>query len=138
MTTAKFSDILEGYEFCDFGDGMGAQAFISLERGTVHLVAEDMDLDEAPPVDLDTGSYLALPDKAELRLGKSLALQFTEAHLPDELPTVLGYFRQRGAYSRFKRLLQDKGALEAWFAFEAAETEARLRAWSADNGIHPA
>jgi hypothetical protein len=136
MTTAKFSDILEGYEFCDVGDGMGAQAFISLDRGTVHLVADELQEFEAPPDDLDNERYLALPAKAELRLGRPLALQFTEDHLPGDLPTVLGFFRQRGAYSRFKRLLHDREVIDAWHAFEAAETAARLRAWCADNGIH--
>lgn len=69
MTTAKFSDILDGYEFCAFGDLMETQAFVSLERGTVHIVSGDMALDEEPPEDIDDGPYLAFPDRSELGRG---------------------------------------------------------------------
>ena len=89
MTTAKFSEILNGYESCAFGDLMDTQAFLSLERGTVHIVSGDMELDEEPPEDFETGPYLALPDKSELQLGKSLAIEFTEEHLPNEVAPEL-------------------------------------------------
>jgi hypothetical protein len=135
MTTAKFSDILDGYEFCAFGDLMNTQAFLSLERGTVHIVSGDMELDEEPPEDLEAGPYLALPDQAELRLGKRLAIDFTEEHLPGDVSAVLGFFRKRGAYGSFKELLQRKGQLEAWFAYEKSAKESRLRQWCEDNGI---
>lgn len=135
MTTAKFSEILDGYEFCAFGDLMETQAFLSLERGTVHIVSGDMELDEEPPEDIETGPYLALPDKAELQLGKSLAIEFTEEHLPNDVSTVLGFFRKRGAYGNFKALLERKDQLEAWFAYEAAAKESRLRQWCKENGI---
>ncbi len=135
MTTAKFSEILDGYEFCAFGDLMNTQAFLSLERGTVHVVSGDMELDEEPPEDLEFGPYLVLPDKAELQLGKSLAIEFTEEHLPGDVSTVLSFFRKRGAYSNFKELLQRKGQLEAWFAYETAAKESRLRQWCTENDI---
>jgi hypothetical protein len=99
MTTAKFSDILDGYEFCAFGDLMETQAFVSLERGTVHIVSGDMELDEESPDDIDDGPYLALPDKSELGLGRDLVIEFIEEHLPEDVHTVVGFFRKRGAYS---------------------------------------
>lgn len=135
MTTAKFSEILDGYEFCAFGDLMDTQAFVSLERGTVHIISGDLDLDEEPPDDLETGPYLALPDKSELRLGRQLAIEFSEEHLPDDSSTVLGFFRNRGAYGKFKGFLESKGQLQAWFDYEKAATQSRLREWCADNGI---
>jgi hypothetical protein len=136
MITAKFSEILDGYEFCTFGDLMDTQAFISLERGTIHIVSGDMELDEEPPEDLETGPYLQLPGKSELRLGKNLAIEFVEEQLPNDVSTVLGFFHKRGAYSNFKQHLENKGKLEAWFAYEKAEKENRLRTWCADNGIN--
>jgi hypothetical protein len=135
MTTAKFSEILDGYEFCAFGDPMDPQAVLSLERGTVHIVSGDMGLDEEPPEDIETGPYLALPDKAELQLGKNLAIEFTEEYLPNDVSTVLGFFQKRGAYGNFKGLLEHRGQLEAWFAYERTAKESRLRQWCADNGI---
>jgi hypothetical protein len=135
MTTAKFSEILDGYEFCAFGELMDTQAFLSLERGTVHIVSGDLELDEEPPEDIETGPYLALPDKTELQLGKNLAIEFTEEHLPNDVSTVLGFFRKSGAYGNFKELLERRGQLEAWFAYEKAVKESRLRQWCADNDI---
>ncbi|WP_290872261.1 hypothetical protein [Aquabacterium sp.] len=135
MTKAKFSEILDGYEFCAFGDLMDTQAFLSLERGTVHIVSGDMELDEEPPEDIDGGPYLSLPDKSELKLGKNLAIEFAEEHLPNDLSTVLGFFHKSCAYGNFKALLERKGQLEAWFAYEKAAKESRLRQWCAENDI---
>jgi hypothetical protein len=129
MTRAKFSDLLDAYEFCNFGDLMETQAFLSLERGTVHIVSGEMELDEEPPEDLESGPYLALPDKHELDLGAGLAIAFVEAQLPADFGTVVGYFKRPGAYVRFKGLLEQRGLLQAWFDQEKSETEARLRAW---------
>ena len=135
MTTAKFSEILDGYEFCAFGDLMEAQAFISLERGTVHIVSNDTELDEEPPDDIETGPYLAIPDKAELGLGRNLAIEFSEEHMPNDVSIVLGFFRKRGAYSNFKEFLDRKGKLQDWLDYEKNAKESRLRHWCIENGI---
>lgn len=135
MTTVKFSDILDGYEFCAFGALMEAQAFLSLERGTVHIVSGDIPLDEELPEDIASGPYLALPDKSELGLGRGLAIEFAEEHLPGDVHTIVGFFRKRGAYGNFKSLLERKGLLQAWFDYENSATESRLREWCVNNGI---
>jgi hypothetical protein len=135
MTAAKFSEILDGYEFCAFGDLMDTQAFLSLERGTVHIISGDIELDDEPPEDIDFGPYLALPDKSELRLGRDLVIEFAEEKLPESLHTIAGFFKKRGAYSNFKRFLEQKGQLQAWFDYEKTEKEYRLRKWCIDNGI---
>ncbi|WP_172202688.1 hypothetical protein [Niveibacterium sp. COAC-50] len=135
MTKTKFSDVLEAYEFCaasSFGD---AEAFISLERGTVHIVSSDYELDEEPPVDLESGPYLAIPDKLELGLGSTLAIKFAAAHLPMDVDTVAEYFRKPGAYGKFKVFLERKGLLQAWYDHEASTKETRLRDWCAANAI---
>ena len=64
MTVAKFTEVLDGFEFGAFGAMPTNQAFISLERGTVHFVSSELELEEDAPEDLDSGDYLALPDKA--------------------------------------------------------------------------
>lgn len=136
MTTAKFSEVLDAYDMCSFGGGVvDTQAYISLERGTVHVVTGDPGLDEDVPEDIESGPYLALPDKAELGLGRELVMEFVEQHLPDERHTVSGFFSRRGAYGNFKDLLDRKDKLQAWFDFEESEKESRLREWCADNGI---
>lgn len=135
MTIAKFSEILDGYEFCAFGDLMDTQAFLSLERGTVHITSGDMELDEEPPEDIDDGPYPALPDKSELGLGRELAIEFAEEQFPEAVHTIVGFFKKLGAYSNFKNLLERNGRLEAWFDYEKSAKESRLRQWCVDNGI---
>lgn len=134
--TAKFSDILDGFEFSTFGDAMElVRALVSMERGSVHLVSSGGEFDEPLPPDIDSGPYLALPDKAELGLGRELAIEFAQERLPEDAAVVLGFFRQRGAYVKFKDLLECRAQLQAWYDFEAAATESRLRAWCAAHGI---
>ncbi len=60
---------------------------------------------------------------------------FVEEALPDEWNRVAEMFRRKGAYGRFKPLLQDRGALERWYAFEAAATERALKDWCELNDI---
>ena len=135
MTTAKFSEILDGYEFCALADLMDTQAFVSLERGTVHIVSGDLELDQELPEDIETGPYLALPGKRELDLGWDLAMEFSEKYLQNDAETVRSFFRRRGAYARFKEFLECRGQLAAWFEFERSATESRLRQWCGDHGI---
>lgn len=135
MTTAKFSEILDGYEFCALADLMDTQAFVSLERGTVHIVSSDLELEEELPDDIETGPYLALPGKRELDLGRELVMEFAEKYLSSSAETVRGLFHRRGAYGRFKEFLDRRGQLDAWFEFERSATESRLRQWCADHGI---
>lgn len=54
---------------------------------------------------------------------------------PPLFARVGGIFHRKGAYSRFKELLSAEGRLEDWYAFEAAETDAALRAWCRENDI---
>jgi len=135
MVTAKFSEVLDGYEFHSSGALMEAQAFINLEKGTVHIVSGDLGLSEVAPEDLKTGLYIELPTQAELRLGRSLAIEFAETHMPGDVSAVLDFFNRRGAYSKFKSLVERKGQLQAWFDFEAEAKESRLREWCASRGI---
>ena len=135
MTVAKFTEVLDGFDFGAFGAMATNQAFISLERGTVHFVSSELELEEDATEDLDSGDYLALPDKAALGLGRELVMEFVQEQLPDDVDTVRGFFSKRGAYRRFKDFLERRGRIQAWYDYESAATEARLRAWCAEHGI---
>ena len=67
MTVAKFAEVLDGFEFGAFGAMLTNQAFISLERGTVHFVSSELELEEETPEDLDSGN--TLPCRTRRRLG---------------------------------------------------------------------
>jgi hypothetical protein len=95
-----------------------------------------MELDDALPEDIEDGSiYVAVPNKHDLNLGKYLALTFAEERLADSYQTVANIFHQRGAYGKFKDLLEQKGLLQTWYDFEAKATEAALREWAAEEGL---
>ncbi|MCI0561830.1 MAG: hypothetical protein MN733_25365 [Nitrososphaera sp.] len=87
-------------------------------------------LEEKVPDNLETSDrYIAVPHKNDLNLGRNLALSFVEQELPDDYNTVAGFFRNRGAYRRFKDLLESSGVLEKWYMFEASAMETALREW---------
>ena len=58
---------------------------------------------------------ILLPTKQELELGKSLALNFANETINDLSNEVYSIFSSKGAYSRFKTLLERKGLLEQWY-----------------------
>ncbi|MGH8602631.1 MAG: hypothetical protein ACREXR_07595, partial [Gammaproteobacteria bacterium] len=88
------------------------------------------------PDNLETSDrYIAVPHKNDLNLGRKLALSFVEQKLPDDYNTVAGFFRNRGAYSRFKDLLESRGVLEKWYLFEASAMETALREWCQENSV---
>jgi hypothetical protein len=68
-------------------------------------------------------------------LGRRLALNFVERELPDDINTVVGSFRRRGAYARFNDLLHARGLLDRWYDFESRATDEALLAWCGENGI---
>lgn len=55
--------------------------------------------------------------------------------LPNPVREIEDCFRRRGAYGRFKAILERAGCLEKWYRFEAAATEKALREWCAENGL---
>jgi hypothetical protein len=70
-----------------------------------------------------------------LDLGRELALSFVEQELPNDYDRAEGFFYSKGAYGRFKTLLESRGVMEKWYAFEARATEAKLREWCHEHGV---
>ncbi len=131
----KFEDLLAAYEWVSSSPN-DSEAFVSRATGNVHWSSGTMELDDELPEDIEDGSiYVAVPNKHDLNLGKSLALSFAEEQLTDSYQTIANFFRQRGAYRRFKDFLERKGCLEAWYDYEAKATELALREWAAEEGL---
>lgn len=132
-----FDDLLAGF------DWVGAAPFensalVSRATGLVHWVSTSGALDDEDelPDDIDDGAaYVAVPSKQDLQLGKSLALDFAREAMPDAFDQVCAIFSRRGAYARFKDLLDRHGLLDAWHAHEARHVEAALREWAAGHGL---
>ena len=136
MVTVAYEEISSAFEFVGSAAPMEHSAYISLDTGKIYWVSQLASMDEEVPDDLDTSDrYLAVPHKTELDLGKHLALRFAAQELPDSRERVSGIFRRKGAYGRFKQLLEDKDILENWYKFEAEAAENALREWCAANDI---
>ena len=132
----KFDDLLSAYAWVSSSSPPENEAFVSRATGNIHWSSSMIDLDEELPDDIEDGSiYVPVPHKYDLNLGKNLALTFAEEQLADSYGTVSNLFRQRGAYGKFKDLLERKDRLEAWYEYEAHATEIALREWAAEQGL---
>lgn len=127
----KFKELFEAFDLSD----ERMQVRVNLLTGQTHLLSDYDQLEDLPDDIDDDKKYFQLPDKKELGLGKPLALLFASEHMPDDLDRVRDYFRSRGAYARFKDLIDIRGKREAWFAFETEAQRRALRAWCEANEI---
>jgi hypothetical protein len=136
MVLVKYEDLTMAFDFVSSGAPMENEAYISLDTGAVSWSVDSDSGDDQVPEDLgESERYLEIPHKNDLDLGKNLVFRFIAAEMPSLFARVEGIFRRKGAYSRFKELLSAEGLLEDWYAFEAAETDAALRAWCRENDI---
>lgn len=130
-----YSDLENAFMFVSMSSPYEHYAYLNKETGKFYYVSELGDSDELPD-DLDENDkYISIPHKNDLDLGRNLVLDFVTASLPDQLETVRGFFSSKGAYARFKDLLEYKGQLEVWYDFENKATEKALQNWCRENHI---
>jgi hypothetical protein len=130
------SELRDAFEFVSASDMDEHSAFISIDTGKIYWVSDALESEEDNPDDLETSDrYIAVPHKRELDLGRHLALSFVRRELPNDYETVVGFFRRKGAYSRFKALLHSRSALERWYEYEDRVSEEALLRWCEENGI---
>jgi hypothetical protein len=137
MVAVKYDDLSLAFEFVSAAPGWEHHAYISLDTGRVYWTSElDPFEEEKLPEDLESSDrYIAVPHKKELDLGVQLALQFAAEKMPNHYQQAEGFFRRRGAYARFKELLESEGMLDAWYKFEAEAEETAIREWCDENGV---
>lgn len=133
--TINFDDIEHAYMFVSSAPMYTNSAYISNETGQVYYVSGMGDSDELPEDIYESDQYVEIPHKNELDLGKSLVLEFISNNLPSEIDRIYSYFRKKGAYSKLKNFLEDKGLLEQWYAFEEEKTKQALVDWCQENNI---
>jgi len=136
QTPVKLDALEDALLFVGGGSGYGNTAWVCRETGKVLWHSDEFDDFEPLPEDIDDEDrYVPVPGKRELDLGKPLPLEFTRTHLPDCYEQVREIFSHRGAYARFKNLLERHQSLDAWHQWETEQTRQALRTWCADNGI---
>ena len=131
----SFDDIEGAFFFVSMDQMFIHNAYLCKETGQIFYTSEIGDSDELPEDIDDSEKYIAIPHKNELDLGKALVFEFTSTYLPEELDTVHEIFRHKGAYSRYKDLLERKGALEDWYNFENERQDQALKEWCRENNI---
>jgi len=136
VAVVNFSALIDAFHFVSVGGGFDNRAYVDLDTGIIYLVSSEIEIEQDLPEDLEESErYLAVPDRNELDLGQQLVMTFVQRKLPNDVQQVAGFFRRKGAYSRLKVLLADRGLLDPWYAFELGETQAALREWCQENGI---
>lgn len=132
----KLADLEDALMWVSSGDMFDNAAWLCRATGEVLWCGGDTDEPEPLPEDIDDEDrYLAIPDKHDLGLGKPLVLDFARTHLPESFDHVREIFSHRGAYARFKDLLEHHDSLDTWYKWEQEQTRQALREWCADNGV---
>ena len=129
-----FGEIENAFLFMSMGPNYGNTVVLSRETGEMYYQSNYGDSDELPE-DIDDDKYIELPDKNELDLGKQLALRFVTAFMPEKIDKVLEIFNRKGAYARYKDLLEYEGKLDKWYAYENEAQERALKEWCSSNNI---
>ena len=137
FTPIKLSELIEAVEFVSVSDLDEYQAYICKRTGGITFVSEGMDLNEEVefPEGDDLDNYHEVPNRRDLDLGRRVALSFVAEELPGSLDKARDIFSRKGAYSRFRQLLQATGTLDKWYAFEARATEKALEQWCDAVGV---
>ena len=78
---------------------------------------------------------IEIPHKNELNLGQRLVFDFVSERIPEKSGDVSQIFRRKGAYGRYKNLLERFGLLDEWHKYEDDHQNKALRKWCADNDI---
>lgn len=132
----NYSDLEMAFLFVSMSPPDEHYAYFNKETGDTYYVSEFGDSDDLPDDFEENENYISIPHKNDLELGRNLVFDFVAANLPDAFEKVRSIFSSKGAYARYKDLLEYTGQLEAWYEFENQATEQALRQWCNDNDIN--
>lgn len=137
QASVTLDDLEDALMWVSSGESFQSAAFISKATGQVFYSSTEIDVEEELPEDMnDPALYWCVPHKSDLELGRDLVFQFAREHLPEQMDLVRDCFHRRGAYARYKDLLDRTGKLERWHQYEQEATRAALLAWADEEGIN--
>ena len=138
MPTVGLDQLQDALDWAS-SDSLTNQAYVCRETGYIHWIPGDAgiaDEEEDAPDDIqDTEKYALVPDKHYLDLGNKLVFDFAARYLANQYDDVRAMFRRKGAYRRFKVLLQQRNLVEQWFAYGEERTREALEIWCASEGL---
>jgi hypothetical protein len=130
-----YDTIEEAFLFVSGAAPFERTAVVHRKTGETFYASLMSDYDELPE-DLDeSDDYVGIPHKNDLDLGKPLVMDFVRSQCPEEVDRILTIFSRRGAYGRFKDLLEQNGLLDEWYVFEQQRTHQALLHWCEENSI---
>ena len=133
-----FSDIEDALMFVSSSGYGENSALLDKSTGKIYYRSAYGDFDEFeefPEDKCDPNIHLEIPHKNDLDLGKNLVFEFVEKYIPDDYEMVRKIFKKRGAYSRYKDLLDSRGVLQKWYDFENQREQSALIQWCEENEI---
>jgi len=130
----KLGELEDAFFFVNSAPPFTHSAVFSRDTGKFYYTSELGDIDEIPE-DLDYEKCVEIPPQNDLDLGNVLVFEFVSDRLPDEINKVDRIFSHRGAYFRYKQMLEEKGLLDEWYTYENECTKRALRKWCEDEGI---
>ena len=131
----EYFDLENAFDYVSTAPQYERGAILNKKTGDIYYTSELGDSDELPDDIDDNSDYIEIPHKNDFELGSRLALEFISSELSDDYDEVNEYFQNRGAYRRFKDLLDSRGKLEEWYKYESSKQEQALREWCNDKGI---
>jgi len=138
MTTVSL-DQLQGALDWVSGDMLDNEAVICRQTGKIYWSTGESgildDQEELPDDIADSKKYVPIPDRRDLGLGNRLAFDFAEQFLADQYDDVRDIFRRKGAYGRFKVLLEQRDLLEKWYVFSNERMLSSLEIWCESEGF---
>jgi hypothetical protein len=132
----KFAEVMEAFDFVSASELDEHQAWLNRRTGEIIMHSDLLVAEDPLPSDVaDDGLYLEIPHRRELALGRRVAIDFAAELMPKDVDEVRRIFSKRGAYGRFKALLERRRLLERWYDFSNQAEEAALRAWCEEEGV---
>lgn len=107
----QLQELRDAFEFVSAaqGDRELSNAWVDRQTGAV-LYGGDCAEDELPEDIDDASRYLEVPDKRDFDLGQPLVWRFVRRQSDELYDEVSACFSRRGAYSRYKDLLETRPA----------------------------
>jgi hypothetical protein len=131
----KFSDIEQAFDFVNSGQPYEHTAFVSRSTGETYWQSEISDVDELPEDVAEDEDFVEIPHGNDLDLGTRLVWDFVRQFVPELHDQVESAFSRKGAYSRFKGILERHGSLDKWYKYEEDRTTEALVEWCKANDL---
>ena len=139
--TVKYMDFELAVDFASAGMSFAGDcwACLYIKTGEFYYLGDglenDIDQEILDEIEFNPDAYIRIPDRKEFDLGTPLIFRFTDEYMLGDYEQVRQIFRRRGAYAKYKNLLDKRGLLDTWYDYENTAFKAALLEWAEAKGI---